>query len=648
MTMLKKIVGIIKTHRTAIVMCILTMVLLFLFVENNGDGYIYQQEPDIAEDSEQVYLINEETYTQSISFPAHDLEYLTLRFDLKKDQYDYSQSDIKVVLRRDEGIVGEWTIFPEQIPNSYPYYIPTSLHDIASGDVELFIVASGEAPVGLLVGNSHGRITADYRMVFDSYSRAKLLLIAFGITVLLFAVYTLFLRGKSVERSFVFLYLTLGILYLIVCPILSEPDAKNHYCRAYEVSEGTLISPVNTEGDAENTFSIPEGWTTESDSILVSLYETWYQREFVIEEETQELYQYNNMALYSPVSYLPQAFSFAFARLFTGNFLFSVMLARIFNFLFSAVLFYLAIKLTPIGKQYILWISMLPMTLELGASISCDTVVTALVCLLISMVCRFRYTDRIITVPELVLLYLTALFLSQYKIVYVVFCLLLFLIPQKAFGGRKQYITHAVILGSLVAIASLVWLHISGDFLSSHFLLSNYQKDFILNNPLRFVLVLINTVLVYGADILHTMAGSNLGALSFTTNLFLVILLLSFVFAWILRERLENEKDGSKDTLVRWIFALVTAFSALLILTSEYLQWNDVGEKAIGGLQGRYFIPLLFPICLLVTNALKNKNADPDGGVFCAEKELERKAHVPMWLMLNLCFGIQLFMHFIF
>ncbi len=246
----------------------------------------------------------------------------------------------------------------------------------------------------------------------------------------------------------------------------------------------------------------------------------------------------------------------------------------------------------------------------------------------------------------MILLYAVALLLSQYKIVYVVFCLLLFLIPQKAFGGKKAYFTHAGILGGLVAAAALLWLHISGSFLEQHFLLSTYQKEYILQNPLKFILAVINTVLVYGADVVRTMVGSNLGALSFTTNAAIVMFLLVFLFSRLLKDRYSTTNEVQQDRVVRWGMIGTVLLSALLILTSEYLQWNDVGETAIGGLQGRYFIPLLFPLCLIIGKALPQTGAvlekeglKEDNGMGTSEQVV---------LGINLCFIMQLFLHFVY
>ena len=42
--------------------------------------------------------------------------------------------------------------------------------------------------------------------------------------------------------------------------------------------------------------------------------------------------------------------------------------------------------------------------------------------------------------------------------------------------------------------------------------------------------------------------------------------------------------------------------SALVIFTGEYLQWTQVGFPVVEGVQGRYFVPLLFPVLLSMTH----------------------------------------------
>ncbi|MCR5032304.1 MAG: DUF2142 domain-containing protein, partial [Lachnospiraceae bacterium] len=442
-----------------------------------------------------------------------------------------------------------------------------------------------------------------------------------------------------------YLYISLGLLYLLVCPILSEPDAKNHYCRAYEVSEGAFLSRTNAQGDAEGAFALPQGWVNANGATQVSLYESWFQRDYQIEDEGKELYQFNNMALYSPVSYLPQATAFAVARLFTHNFLATVMFARLLTFVMAGALFYLAIHLSPIGKHYLLWVALLPMGMELAVSISPDMITTALVCLLVSMVCRYRYGTAKVSKAELILLYAVAILLGQYKIVYVGCCLLLFLIPANAFGGKKAYFIHAFVLGGLVLITSLGWLHISSSFLSHQYSLSNAQKDFIRYNPKAFVLVLVSTFLVYCTELIQTMIGSKMGALELETSPFLVLIIMGCFISWLTRDR-QLRKERKADCLGAVSFVLVSILTIVLIFSSIYIQWNAPGEKLVGGLQGRYFIPILFPLLLVLGRRTIREPSDLPALLKDEQRSVERS--IPLLISFHLCFLMQLFLYFVY
>ena len=46
----------------------------------------------------------------------------------------------------------------------------------------------------------------------------------------------------------------------------------------------------------------------------------------------------------------------------------------------------------------------------------------------------------------------------------------------------------------------------------------------------------------------------------------------------------------------------------MLIYTSLYIQWTDDGNLKITGVQGRYYIPLLPLIGLVIGNLVKTKN----------------------------------------
>ena len=99
------------------------------------------------------------------------------------------------------------------------------------------------------------------------------------------------------------------------------------------------------------------------------------------------------------------------------------------------------------------------------------------------------------------------------------------------------------------------------------------------------------------------MLGTALGSFSF--NMPLVMFLVAFGFWLILLvQRDETLKLKKWD---RWVYLLVFCVIVLLIMTSLYVQWTAVGAEKIDGVQGRYFLPImiLLPVVICRTNIRK-------------------------------------------
>ena len=63
-------------------------------------------------------------------------------------------------------------------------------------------------------------------------------------------------------------------------------------------------------------------------------------------------------------------------------------------------------------------------------------------------------------------------------------------------------------------------------------------------------------------------------------------------------------KNKFKPYQLVWI-TLVTIAVIGLIFTSLYVQWTTVGKESISGVQGRYFLPILPLVMLLIGSVLK-------------------------------------------
>ena len=79
-------------------------------------------------------------------------------------------------------------------------------------------------------------------------------------------------------------------------------------------------------------------------------------------------------------------------------------------------------------------------------------------------------------------------------------------------------------------------------------------------------------------------------------------------------ETLRNKFSGWQKFVIFITFLIIFG----LIFTSLYVQWTTIGSESILGVQGRYFIPILPLLMLLIGNDIKIKSGYNDKSVLKA------------------------------
>ena len=115
--------------------------------------------------------------------------------------------------------------------------------------------------------------------------------------------------------------------------------------------------------------------------------------------------------------------------------------------------------------------------------------------------------------------------------------------------------------------------------------------------------MLIYTINANGSKYILSMFGGEVGLNehvilhTFVPYVFIVISLM----AGILNEEIKN-KFSKFQTIIIVLIALAIIG---LVFTSLYIQWTETTEVVIKGVQGRYFLPIL-PLILLLLRKAKN------------------------------------------
>lgn len=476
--------------------------------------------------------------------------------------------------------------------------------------------AQGDTGVAAgVTGGEDGTQILAYRIISRPFPKALVLMVIAAAAAVMLVIF-MFLKKKKIRTEVLFavVYLFMSISTLAAIPAFNSPDEYSHFLRSYEVSRGYLTSEGNGGNDLFSygrTFDsglIPDFSSKEH----VSLWDIGENINQHINTEKTQFYGFGNTALYAPTSYLPQAVGIRIADFFTDR---PVVLAyggRIANMICFGLILFLAIHFTPVGKNFIALLGLVPINIQSANSMSADALALALTVAMVVFVLYMRCREkRVMKKWQLGLMYVLIGFLCLCKVVYMPFCLLLFLIPQERFRSRKNYWFHVVCAGTMILLLSFGWLAIASRYLceSQPGVDTAAQLTGILRNPVIFVLTFVRSLDVFGITYLTEMMGSNLGWLNIPVcNLLSVGYLLILVLQV---SRNNDMADVRMDLTAKAMLGVVSVLVFGLTFVTLYGQWTAYGYDKILGVQGRYFLPLLLPVIL----ALKPKKfaAGEDG-----------------------------------
>ena len=333
-------------------------------------------------------------------------------------------------------------------------------------------------------------------------------------------------------------------------------------------------------------------------------------------------------------AYLAMAAGLKLGKLFSLSWADLILLGRLGNLLLYAALMYAAIRLAPIGKLLLFVIALFPENVFLASTYSYDPFVTG--CLMLGFAALLRELLRNPAEPvsrKNIVLMLAAFALGCLpKAVYAPLVLTALLIPGRRFRTRAEKWEYraAVVLVFCLLLATFILPTVvspaeTGDVRGGA-TSEVSQVGFILGNPVGYALILLSQMIRWvpqcfiGPDC-TTFMGHLVNGYTVWKGpwVLVVILLLLSVFAERmnrLRQRRgdqrRNEQQERRKVPVLWgiwNFLMIGAAS-VLIWTSMYVAFTEPGAREISGVQGRYFIPLMFPLYLLL---IPRRKASPAG-----------------------------------
>ena len=403
-----------------------------------------------------------------------------------------------------------------------------------------------------------------------------------------------------------------------VTPPFQVPDEFNHFYKAYVISQGELLPVKQDERLGGNIpYSVREfifPFQKVATNIKYTTSEGEINHSFNIKFSKKDslFIDFPNTAIYSPISYAPHALALFISQKFDASLGRMYYNGRYFTFLCWLIAMFFVIRMIPYGKWLMTLLILLPMNLYLANSFSADTVTNIISLLFIAYVLKLSLKEEKITYWNIFWLLVMITLLAFAKVVYIGLVVILFIIPPKQFKSIYFYISG---LGFLFLSAFLItnywsslvldyytpYINYNPDFRNGICLsnCANYylQKQLILDHHWYFLNLIYRTIVDHPITYLSSYIGT-FGNM----DLFLSKNVAYWSYAAIIFVACTEKNEKVTTLIFKPIFLAAVFISFVLLLLSQHLTWDCVGEGIVDLIHGRYLIPLMPLVFLVLTN----------------------------------------------
>ncbi len=422
-------------------------------------------------------------------------------------------------------------------------------------------------------------------------------------------------RGR-IEEHFLIYILVFGCCLVFLTPPIQSPDEDSHFKKSYLLSKFVFF-PVEIDGNIGNYF--PEAVINFIDKKTYmkgnvnskQSYSDYYLDSNLPVNYSKTVFNTFSTSRVFPLVYFPQSIGMLLGRIVNclsigrninrytpAN---MIYWGRLFNLLFFSIVVYYAIKICPVVKIPIALLASMPMTVHLAASLSYDALLIAFSFMVFASTMHLLLAENMSNFEikkYKYIIFFSGIVLVFVKQLYLLTTCLVFVIPTDRFRSKKRKYLEIFLFYFVVCLLYVIYnailqkLKLIDSPYSYSSQLVKRQLFFVINNPMGFLKILVNTT-IKSRDFLFVSFFGNLGWLD--TNFpysFLQIIMVSMVGFSIF-----DDSNNQKWNIVL-ISACIIVSLVFLINLSQYLFWTpfvnggEIGSVFVSGVQGRYYIPL--------------------------------------------------------
>ena len=441
-------------------------------------------------------------------------------------------------------------------------------------------------------------------------------LLAFGVISIPIIAFLIRRKRLSVQFITVLILAVLGILYTFVFTHNTVPDEPLHYTTAYHVSNQMLFK----FGDEQKNMIM----RAEDDAYIRGSSIILSDEQYVNVSENSHLFCKNNKEIRAEqgyirnkvLPYVASAIGITIGRIANFSAFWTYQLARTFNFLSFLAFVYFAIKLMPFNKVAIASIAMLPVNLHIMASVSYDVFSVGGVLLLFAYIMNLRYGVKKIGLTQLGILAIIIALVIPQKVAYIGVAALVLLLPKENFKNPKLHFLFKCLLG-LIAVGSIliIQMHNTTKLVSNNVTydenIAGYSLQYVLAHLGEIAKMLFNTI-CYKTDFYIKSITGHFGWFQIEAPWFITIPILMVVAVSFMRK--DNEPKAENNLAKPYSLALFIA-DFIMVELLLLLDHTVMGSACVEGVQGRYFIPALPLLFLVLRNNMIQVDNKTDDAV---------------------------------
>ena len=425
--------------------------------------------------------------------------------------------------------------------------------------------------------------------------KTLILLIDFSLGIFLAAY--LFPEKMQYEKLFLIIGIPLACFYCVFCMPEDAFDEYKHYGRAYATASGDLIIP--------NTIEMPvtlEAWWLGHGTVknlFTKMLET---------TDYSDTKPVGNIAnTYNPILYIFPSIAIFIGKTLNLNLYVGWYLGKIFNMIFFWIMGYLTIKKMPRFKLLTLLYLLMPMTLYLVTSVSCDAMIISCSLYLIAHMLNINYTKREFKLWDFLIFILLGFIMITTKPIYFPILLGLLIINYKSLLSNKKQLIYSILSILIIGGLYLLWQYMNTTETVNNpdgIMVGNLGVNYVISHPFSTISTLLN----------YFISSADYYLLDFVGYRFIwqtvsvpISYSAAYLFAMFMASLIREDKDDY-PLLEKVVFVICgLGASALAVLAMYMFEYrSNMLTNTVWGVQGRYFIPI-FILLFICMNKLSLK-----------------------------------------